>query len=215
MPTNDLDTDLHVRRWRMLSEHTATVEGLTLEFRELSDQPGKFHERRTRMIDYLQHRRNEALRWYKDFRDGYGRASTWLEPSPANSETPFRTRCYINNMVATCVTMHWWLLLFLNRMILRLRPSSQLQEQNVSIAEELCRTHEFAMRQKPFGSMFAMAATSLRIACADVKDHGTRDWISKALAEIDCEVRLGDLERESVTASLCSLPRLIEPLEDF
>lgn len=138
----------------------------------------------------------------------------WLEPAPANSSGPFSMmRCYRDNMVATCTMMHWWLLLFLNRMIVRLEPSSQLQEDNASMAEDICRSHEFAMQQKPFGSMFTTVSTSLRIASADVKDLATRDWISKLLATMDYRLRLRDYGEDEDYTTLSIVRGLIEPFE--
>ena len=95
--------------------------------------------------------------------------------------------------------MYWWLLIFLNRMILALQSSCPLSEENARIATDLCKSHEYAMQQKPFGSFFNMAPISLRIAYPDIRAEETKTWLKAALKEIHSELRLGDPEKSRVT----------------
>lgn len=69
------------------------------------------------------------------------------------------------------------------------------------------------MPRKSLGSMFTIASTSLGIASADIEDYNTRVWISKALAEIEYELRLRDPEIDRINAILNPMPGLIEPLK--
>ncbi len=122
-------------------------------------------------------------------------------------------RCYSCNTVAISITMYWWLLIFLNRMILALRPNVELFEENAHIAEDLCRSHWYAMQQKPLGSYFNMAPVSLRIALPEITDDRLRSWLRGRLEEIDSELRIAASDRDRITLASAVDPGIYYPLE--
>jgi hypothetical protein len=122
-------------------------------------------------------------------------------------------RCYSGNVVAMSVAMYWWLLIFINRMIIKLNRAHQLCEENAQIAADLCKSHGYAMQQAPFGSFFNMASISLRIAYPEIRDEAKKVWLWKAVKEIHAQLRLGDPEKNRITSESSIVPGIFYPLD--